>query len=159
VISQQGSREYYQHARATLDQVFVVVDETDPRLELPSVRQKACTVTVDWAPGFWSTSGWVELKDYAHGTHVHTSHMRRGMIWVGADADVREAMQDVAMARSAGPAIPPEAREPASAMREETQSPSRSTAQRLEELNNLRARGLISESEYSAQRKAIIQEH
>jgi hypothetical protein len=159
VISQQGSREYYERARTTLDQVFVVVDEGDPRLELPSVRQKACTVTVDWSPGFWSTSGWVELKDYAHGTHVHTSHMRRGMVWVGADADVLEAMRDVAMARAAGPAIPPEARNPAPATHEGARNPSRSTAQRLEELNNLRARGLISESEYSAQRKAIIQEH
>jgi hypothetical protein len=160
VISQQGSREYYQRAQTTLDQVFVVVDETDPRLELPSVRQKACTVTVDWSPGFWSTSGWVELKDYAHGTHVHTSHMRRGMVWVGADADVLEAMRDVAMARAAGPAIPPAARQVAApAPYEDARNPSRSTAQRLEELNNLRARGLISEAEYSAQRKTIIQEH
>src|SRR5688572_5265471 len=63
VMSQQGSHEYYRTASSMLDQVFVVVDENDPRLELPSVRQKACTVTVDWSPGFWSTSGWVELKD------------------------------------------------------------------------------------------------
>src|SRR6185436_17952466 len=123
-----------------------------PRLESPSVRQKACTVTVDWSPGFWSTSGWVELKDYAHGTHVHTSHMRRGMIWVGANADVLDAIRDVAVARAAGPAVPPEAREAAPPAGEEAPR-TRSTAQRLEELNNLRARGLISESEYAAQRK------
>lgn len=158
VLSQQSSREYYRTAGTMLDQSFVIVDETDPRLESPSVRQKALTVTVDWSPGFWSTSGWVELKDYAHGTHVHTSHMRRGMIWVGANADVLDAIRDVAAARAAGPAVPSEAREPVAARGEET-NPTRSTAQRLEELNNLRARGLISEAEYTAQRKTIIQEH
>jgi hypothetical protein len=160
VVSQQGSREYYRTAESMLGQSFVVLDENDPRLELPSVRQKACTVTVDWAPGFWSTSGWVELKDYAHDSHVHTSHMRRGMIWIGANADVLEAIRDVAAARAAGPEIPPAARNPMPAVAEQPDpASSRSTAQRLEELNNLRARGLISESEYSAQRRNIIQEH
>lgn len=158
VLSQESSHEYYRTAETMLGQSFVVVDEADPRLESPSVRQKACTVTVGWSPGFWSTSGWVELKDYAHGTPVHTSHMRRGMIWVGANADVLDAIRDVAAARAAGPPVPPEAREPVAARGEETDR-TRSTAQRLEELNNLRARGLISEAEYSAQRKAIIQEH
>jgi len=158
VMSRESSGEYYSTASSVLGQHFVVLDETDERLELPSVRPKACTVTVGWSPGFWSTSGWVELKDYAHGTPVHTSQMRRGMLWIGAHADVMDALRDVAAARAAGPAVPSSAREPMP----ETAAPpdaSRSTAQRLEELNNLRARGLISEAEYSAQRKAIIQEH
>ena len=158
VMSRESSHEYYPTASSMLGQSFVVLDQNDERLELPSVRQKACTVSVGWSPGFWSTSGWVELKDYAHGTPVHTSHMRRGMFWVGANADVLEALRDVAAARAAGPELPPGARDPmpeAAAQPETT----RSTAQRLEELNNLRARGLISEAEYSAQRKAIIQGH
>ncbi len=158
VMSRESSGEYYSTASSMLGQHFVVLDETDERLELPSVRPKACTVTVGWSPGFWSTSGWVELKDYAHGTPVHTSHMRRGMLWIGAHADVMDALRDVAAARAAGPAVPASAREP---MPEADTPPnaSRSTSLRLEELNNLRARGLISEAEYSAQRKAIIQEH
>lgn len=158
VISREGSGEYYSTASSMLGQHFVVLDETDDRLALPSVRPKACAVTVGWSPGFWSTSGWVELKDYAHATPVHTSHMRRGMLWIGAHADVMDALRDVAAARAAGPPVPASAREP---MPEAAIPPeaSRSTAQRLEELNNLRARGLISEAEYSAQRKAIIQEH
>lgn len=158
VISREGSGEYYSTASSTLGQHFVVLDENDERLALPSVRPKACTVAVGWSPGFWSTSGWVELKDYAHATPVHTSHMRRGMLWIGAHADVMDALRDVAAARAAGPAVPASAREP---MPDAAVPPdvSRSTAQRLEELNNLRARGLISESEYSVQRKAIIQEH
>lgn len=158
VLSRESSGEYYSTASSMLGQHFVVLDETDGRLELPSVRPKACTVTVGWSPGFWSTSGWVELKDYAHATPVHTSQMRRGMLWIGAHADVMDALRDVAAARAAGPAVPASAREPMpeAAVPADT---SRSTAQRLEELNNLRARGLISEAEYSAQRKAIIQEH
>lgn len=158
VLSQEGSGEYYSTASSMLGQHFVVLDESDERLALPSVRPKACTVSVGWSPGFWSTSGWVEIKDYAHATPVHTSHMRRGMLWIGAHADVMDALRDVAAARAAGPAVPASAREP---MPEAATPPetSRSTAQRLEELNNLRARGLISESEYSAQRKAIIQNH
>ena len=112
VLSRQSSQQYYDTAAQMLSQSFVVVDENDPRLELRSVRRKACLATVDYARGFWSTSAWVELKDYAHGTHVHTSHMRRGMLWVGAHEDVLEAIRDVAAARAAGPAIPPEARAP-----------------------------------------------
>ena len=158
VISHETSGEYYPTVESTLGQSFVVMDETDTRLQLPDVRQKACTVAVDWTPGFWSTSASVELKDYAHGTHVHTSHMRRGMLWIGANADVLEAMRDVAVARAAGPALPPDARDPVPATDDRSLRTTRSTAQRLEELNNLRARGLISEAEYTAQRKTIIQE-
>lgn len=161
VLSRETAHRYYSAAESTLGQAFVVVDENDPRLEWPQVRQKACTVTIDWAPGFWSTSGWVELKDYAHDTPVHTSHMRRGMFWVGAHDDVMDALRDVAAARAAGPELPPGARDPMPVVAERDTAPptNRSTAQRLEDLNNLRARGLISESEYSAQRKKIIEEH
>jgi hypothetical protein len=157
VLSQETSHEYFRTASTILDRSFVVLDERDPRLESPSVRLKACTVAIDWSPGFWSTSGWVEVKDYAYGTPVLTSHMRRGMLWVGAHDDVMQAINDVAAARAAGPPVPPEARELAAPVEASEQPVSRSTAQRLEELNNLRARGLISEAEYSAQRKAIIQ--
>ena len=157
VLSEQTSHEYFRPASTILDRSFVVLDERDPRLESPSVRLKACNVAVDWSPGFWSTSGWVEVKDYTYGTPVLTSHMRRGMLWVGAHADVMDAINDVAAARAAGPPVPPEARELAAPAEPAPANVSRSTAQRLEELNNLRARGLISESEYSAQRKTIIQ--
>ena len=156
VLSEQTSREYFRTASSILDRSFVVLNERDPRLESPSIRLKACTVAVDWAPGFWSTSGWVEVKDYAYGTPVLMSHMRRGMLWIGAHADVMEAIQDVAAARAAGPQISAEARD-ASQPTPQQAVTSRSTAQRLEELNNLRARGLISENEYTAQRKTIIQ--
>ncbi|MEO6028763.1 MAG: SHOCT domain-containing protein [Candidatus Binatia bacterium] len=157
VLSEQTSHEYFRTASQALDRSFVVLDEHDRRLESPSVRLKACTVAVDWAPGFWSTSGWVEVKDYAHGTPVLTSHMRRGMLWIGAHADVMEAIQDVAAARAAGPELPPDARDPGQ-IEAQPENLTRSAAQRLEELNNLRARGLISDAEYSAQRKNIIQQ-
>jgi hypothetical protein len=163
VLSQETAHRYYSTAESMLGQSFVVIDENDARLQLPQVRQKACTVAIDWAPGFWSTSGWVELKDYAHGAHVHTSQMRRGMFWAGAHADVVEAIHDVAAARAAGPPLPPGARDPLPVVAENDATAAttlgRSTAQRLEDLNNLRARGLISEAEYSAQRKKIIAEH
>jgi hypothetical protein len=82
--------------------------------------------------------------------------MRRGMVWTGAHEDVLVAIRDVAAARAAGPALPADARDPMPASAEQPAT-TRSAAQRLEELNNLKARGLISEAEYSAQRKAIIQ--
>lgn len=155
VLSPETSREYFQKASAILDQSFVVLTEEDPRLELPSVRQNACTVAVDWSPGFWSTSGWVEVKDYAHGTPVLTSQMRKGMLWTGANDDVMIAIRDVAAARAAGPPLPPNARNPSP-----TEEPvaGRTAAQRLEELNDLKARGLINDAEYSAQRKTILKE-
>lgn len=158
VLSRQSSKQYYDTAAQMLDQSFVVVDENDPRLELPSVRRKACIATVDYARGFWSTSGWVELKDYAHGTHVHTSFMRRGMLWSGAHEDVLVAIRDVAAARSAGPAIPLEARAPMPEGAEPSEG-TRTTAERLEELKELRSKGMISEAEYAAKRRAIVQDH
>lgn len=155
VVSPQESREYFDTATRMLDQSFVVLHEDDPRLELPSVRQKACMVTVDWTPGFWSSSGWVEVKDYGNGTHVHTSQMRRGMLWIGAGPDVLDALRDVAAARAAGPPLPPDARNPV-----DTRQPAaiRSKSQRLTELNEMRTQGLISDPEYSKQRAKIIDE-
>jgi hypothetical protein len=157
VLSPQTSGEYYQRASAMLDEPFVVVTDTDPRLELPRVRTKACTVAIDWAPGFWSSSGWVEIKDYAYGTHMHTSHMRRGMLWMGANEDVMEALRDVVNARAAAGPLPPDARNPMPAVASDSGG-GRTTAERLEELGDLRTRGLISDAEYSAQRKAILRE-
>ena len=157
VVSPQQTREYFDTASRMLDQSFVVLHENDPRLELPNVRQKACMVTVDWTPGFWSSSGWVEVKDYGNGTHVHTSQMRRGMLWVGAGPDVLDALRDVVAARAAGPPLPADARSP---VEEQQDSPggSHSKADRLRELNELRTQGLISDPEYSKQRAKIIDE-
>ena len=152
VISNQGAHKYYDTATRALDQSFVILNDSDPRLELPRVRQKAAVATIDWTPGFWSSSGWMELKDYSYGTHIHTSHMRRGMFWTGAHEDVLEAIRDVAAARAAGPALPADARDPAP----DTQGEKRSTAQRLEELNDLKLQGLITQKEYDARRKSIL---
>lgn len=154
VISQQGAHRYYDTARQALDRPFVVLDEHDPRLELPRVRQKAAVATVDWTPGFWSSSGWVELKDYSYGTPIHTSQVRRGMLWTGAHEDVLEAIRDVAAARAAGPPLPADARNPAP----DAQGEKRSTAQRLEELNDLKLQGLITQKEYDERRKRVLAE-
>lgn len=158
VLTPQTSGEYYRQASATLDQSFVVLGDTDPRLVYPDIRTKACTVSIGWAPGFWSTSGWVEVKDYAYGTHMHTSFMRRGMLWTGANQNVIEAINDVARARAAGGALPANARDPVPAMAEAPEA-TRSTSKRLEELDDMRARKLITESEYAAKRKAILGMH
>jgi hypothetical protein len=112
VLGPNATPKYFVTAEATLAQSFVVLREGDPRVELPSVRQKACTVSIDWTRGFWGSSGWVDVKDYGSGTPVLRSHVRGGMLWMGIDGDVKDAIRDVAAARAAGPPLPPDARNP-----------------------------------------------
>jgi hypothetical protein len=157
VVSQKDTNEYFDETVAILGQPFVAMQETDPRLAYPNVAEKTCRVAVDWAPGFWSTSGWVELRDHRNGDHVHTSHMRRGMFWVGAHADVMEALRDTASARAAGPPLPPDARDPVDARTSNRVSESvQSKSDRLEALTELRTRGLITDAEYTRQRAKIL---
>ncbi len=164
VLSRETPNDYVQRATPILDKSFVVLTEDDPRLESQNVRQKACTMTIDGTRGFWSTSGWVEVQDYNHSTPVLTSHMRKGMLWVSPDEDVMIAVHDVAAARAAGPSIPPEARIPVARLSAEERSAgahatgARTVAERLEELNDLKARGLINDAEYATQRKNIIKD-
>src|SRR6266404_1830902 len=63
VVSEKDTHEYFDRATSILDKSFVVLKENDPRLVDQSIRQRTAVVFVDWSPGFWSTSGWVELKD------------------------------------------------------------------------------------------------
>jgi hypothetical protein len=161
VLSRETPNDYVQRATPILDRSFVVLTEDDPRLGLPYVQQKACTMTIDGTRGFWSTSGWVEVQDYNHNTPVLTSHMRKGMLWVSPDEDVMIAVHDVAAARADGPPVPPEARNPVARapIPERVAAPGgRTVADRLAELNDLKARGLISDAEYAAQRKNIIKD-
>src|SRR6185369_17443313 len=76
VVSEKNTGEYYERAKSILGQPFVTVEEVDSRLVLPSVLHKTCTVSIDWAPGFWSTSGWVALNDW-NGEEVFRSSVRR----------------------------------------------------------------------------------
>lgn len=154
VLSRETPNDYVQRATPILNTSFVVLTEDDPRLELTNVQQKTCTMTIDGTRGFWSTSGWVEVQDYNHSTPVLTSHMRKGMLWVSPDEDVMIAVHDVAAARAAGPPAPPDARIPVA----HNSTGDRTVAQRLEELNDLKARGLITDAEYAAQRKNILKD-
>ena len=115
VLSPNLSYEDYHMAETTLAPSCTVLSDDDPKLKLPDVRQKACTVSIDWSRGFWSSSAWVDVKDYADGTPVLTSHVRRGMLYMGIKGDVSDVVRDVAAARAAGPARPPAAGNPAPA--------------------------------------------
>ena len=67
-----------------------------------------------------------------------------------------DSIQDVVAARAEGPALPADARDPmpATAMQG---GAVKTTAERLQELNDLKARGLIDEAEYTSKRRTIIQ--
>src|SRR5690606_10314067 len=122
---------------------FTVLDESDPLLESPDVRRRACPVTIDWRRGFWSTSGWVDVKDW-RGETLLRSHVRRGMFWAGAHGDVMESLNDVANARAAEPSVPPESFEPLPppvARPASSTTSTRTKAERLTELNELRIQG------------------
>jgi len=159
VVNPKDTGEYFDAANSILNQSFVVLRENDPRLIQPDVRERACAVSIQRTPGFWSSSGWVQLTNYESGAEILTSHLRSGMVWTGSDADVMEALQDVAAARAAGPPVPAEARNPASPSRSDlAASATRSKAERLTELNELKTQGLITDAEYEKQRAKIIDE-
>jgi hypothetical protein len=160
VLSEENAGDYYQTAKNILGRSFTVVDENDPLLESPQARRQACPVTIDWARGFWSTSGWVDVKDWK-GEPILRSSVRRGMFWAGAHGDVMESLNDVAAARAAEPSIPAENLDPVPAPVARSSSPpnsGRTKAERLTELNELRIQGLISDPEYSKQRARILDE-
>jgi hypothetical protein len=161
VVSRKDAGEYTERASSILNEAFVVLQENDPRLNDPLVRNKTCAVSIDRTRGFWSSSGTVEVTNYDSGAEILESQMRRGMVWAGSDADVIEALQDVAAARAAGPPIPPDARNPVDPSRSAPVAPvaaAQSKAQRLTQLNDLRTKGLVTESEYKSLRTKIINE-
>ena len=83
------------------------------------------------------------------------------MFWFGSHEDVLEALQDVAAARAAGPAVPAEVRNQVAMLQSDaavSATAVRPKSQRLTELNELKDQGLITNSEYEKQRARIIDE-
>ena len=161
LVTQREAQGYFEDATAMLNQSFVVLHEDDPRLNLARVHQKTCTVSIEGAHGFWSSSGWVDVRDLGTSEPVHTSHMRRGMFWAGTHDDVMDAIRDVAAARAAGPALPPEARDPVDTrtIADEGHAgsePAGSVEERLRRLDRLYDTGAINKSEYERKRHDLI---
>jgi hypothetical protein len=155
VLRPKDTHEYHAAAMSILDQSFVALEEGDPRLDIPRVRRKACMVDIDYVRGFWSSSGWVDVLDHDTRSLVMSSRVRNGMFWTGANEDVMAAIRDVAAARAAGPALPDDARTITAAAEDQVPRPK---SIRLQELNDLRKRQLISEGEYSRRRQSILDE-
>ena len=156
VVGEKLTHRYTDDATSILGQSFVILQDDDPRLKLAAIREKACLVSLEWSRGFWSSAAWVEIKDYEDRTTVLRSDVRGGMLYTGHEGDIQEVLADVAAARAAGPPIPADARTVPVPEEPTTSGAERSTTERLLELNELRARGLITEDEYSEQRTKII---
>ncbi len=161
LVSQREAQQYFHDATAILDRSFVVVHEDDPRLNVARIHQKTCTVSIDGNHGFWSSSGWVDVRDLGTGEPVHTSHMRRGMFWAGTHDDVIDAIRDVAAARAAGPPLPPDARDPVDVTRRSDEGqagsePALSVEERLRRLDRVYDAGGITKSEYERKRRELI---
>jgi hypothetical protein len=160
LVTQNGAQEYFYDATTILNQSFVVLHEDDPRLNVARIHQKTCTVSIDGARGFWSSSGWVDVRDLGTGEPVHTSHMRRGMFWAGTHDDVIDAIRDVADARAAGPPLPADARDPVDMRRSDEgpvgSEPALSLEERLRRLDRVYDAGAISKSEYERKRRELI---
>ena len=157
VVGEEGAHRYATEATRILDQSFVVLSEHDPRLRSQEIKGKTCVLALEWSRGFWSSSATASVRDYRDEHMVHESSLRRGMFWAGYHGDVLDVLHDVAAVRAHGPAVPAEARRPAVEVATDP-PPERSKAGRLTELNDLKARGLITDAEYSAQRAKILDE-
>jgi hypothetical protein len=156
VVGEELTHRYTDEATSILSRSFVVLQDDDPRLGSPAVRQKACLVSLEWSRGFWSSSAWVEIKDHEDRTVIFKNHVRGGMMYAGYEGDILKVLSDVATERAAGPPLAPDAETVSIPEEPPTSGVQRSTTNRLMELNDLRARGLITEDEYSEQRSKII---
>jgi hypothetical protein len=158
VVGEKYAHRYADEATTILSRSFIVVQNDDPRLESPVIRRKACVLSLEWSRGFWSSAAYAELTDFDNHSMIQRSRIRRGMFWAGHHGDILDVLEDVAAARAAaGPPVPTDVEIPP-AVTTKTLGARHSKADRLMELGDLRARGLISESEYSKQRAKILDE-
>lgn len=157
VIDPETTDGWDAEAESVLGQSFFLLSPEDPRLEQSRVWKNACIVAIESHRGFWSTSASVEMQDFRTRRLIMASQMRRGGLYAGARGDVIDALRDVAAAKGPRGAAPVEVgdAEPASS---QGGGSARTKAERLSELADLRAKGLITEAEYSTQRKSIIEE-
>jgi hypothetical protein len=157
VVGDEATDGWHAEAESVLAGSFILLPDDDPRLEQPNVIKNACVVVVNSHRGFWSTSASVEMQDFRTRRMIISSQVRGGGLYAGAHSDVLNALKDIAQAKGPrGPEpAPVSVPDPTSA---QNAGQARSKAERLSEVADLRARGLITESEYSAQRRAIIAE-
>lgn len=156
VITEEKTYGYFDDAWAILGESFIMLEEDDPRLRLREVRQSACMASIDWSRGFWSTTAWVDVKDYETKADILQSYIRRGALYSGVHGDVIDVLKDVAAARAAGPPLPEPAEIPPGVSVD--QPASGSIEARLSELKQLYDRGLIDRGEYDERRQAILKE-
>jgi len=156
VVGEKLTHRYTDEAASILSPSFVVLQDDDPRLKSPAIREKACLVSLEWSRGFWSSAARVDIRDYEDRTTVQRSHVRGGMLYTGHEGDILKVLEDVAAARAAGPPLPPDAGTLPAPEETTGSGVEKSTTERLMELNDLRARGFITEDEYSEQRAKII---
>ena len=90
----------YKMTEAALAPSCTILRPDDPRLEQPDVRQKACTISIDWRRGFWSSSAWVQVREFGTDAPILTTSVRGGMMWMGISGDVSDAIHDVASVRA-----------------------------------------------------------
>ncbi len=103
VLGMPMSQEDAQRSESILAKSFVVLPSGDPRLDVSVIRDRTCVVSLDWRRGFWSSSEWVQVKDYQYGANVLTSRVRHGMFWSGVQGGLTKALHDVADARGSRP--------------------------------------------------------
>ena len=160
VVNPDKSSGYVDQAKEILSSSFIILEPKDLRLSDPEVRRSTCEAVVSWTRGFFSVTGWVEISDYESGEYVMISQTRRGLLYIGAPANVLESLNDIAAARASGPPLP-SAGTRGSATAATTKSPATTEApspleRRLRELDQLLARKVISQSEYEAARSTLL---
>ena len=160
IVNERDSAGYVKQAKGILSQSFIVIDSNDPRLSRGSVRRRTCEVVVNWTRGFFSVTGWVEVDDYETGDYVTIVQTRRGFLYLGAEANVLESLQTLASARKEGPPLPSSDLDSANGTEgmgvDGAQSPPSELEERLEEIDVLHDRGVITTREREAAREAIL---
>ena len=100
------SAGYTEEAQKILPEAFIIISPDDPRLSDASVSRRTCEVTVNFSRGFFSVTGWVDVKDHDSGDFVAIVQTRRGMFYAGAKGDVIESLNALVAARKKGAPLP-----------------------------------------------------
>lgn len=101
VVSEAETHGYSSVAKEVLSGAFTIIDESDPELERPDIRQRTLRISIGWLRGFWNTGIFAKLLDFQTKQVIIENYVRSPGLWSVNPDFVRKVIVDLAEARKA----------------------------------------------------------